>query len=124
VSAEIATFPEPGDEGVTPTEPLGPLEGEENPHVLVLGDAVFSCVEELPVRTLVRYASGGFEQTHHLLVKLIHPDDLDRMWDAWEAMADNEAAFAALGEAISTYSERPTDRPSPSRSGSKHTKHR
>lgn len=95
-----------------------PLEGDANPHVLVLGDEVFTCAESLPIRTLVRYADGGLEQIHHILVKLVQPDDVERMWDAFEDMPDDDAAMASINALIETYSARPTERPSPSRRGS------
>lgn len=83
----------------------------ESQHVLVLGEERFECADKLPVRTLVRYADGGLEQIHHILVKLVHPDDTERMWDAFEDMPDDDSAMAAINELIATYSgdsDRPT----------------
>lgn len=106
---------EPDDDAITPE----PLESE---HVLVLGNEEFVCADRLPIRTLVRYASGGLEQIHHILVKLVDPDDVERMWDAFEAMPDDDAAMAAINALIETYSERPTERPTSSRRGSGSTR--
>lgn len=118
----VAKVPDPDpQDDVTPTEPL---EGDAEPHVLVLGEEVFTCADDLPVRTLVRYADGGLEQIHYILVRLVPDFDLDRMWDAWEAMPSDDAAMEAVKELIDTYSERPTERPSPSRRGSKSTRKR
>jgi hypothetical protein len=115
----VEKLPDPSPEDESGSEPL---EGDDNPHVLVLGDEVFTCADKLPIRTLVRYADGGLEQIHHILVKLVHEDDTERMWDAFEGMPDDDAAMEAINKLIETYSERPTERPSPSRSGSKTTR--
>ena len=116
----VERLPEPEpDDDVTPTEAL---EGEVNPHVLVLGDEVFTCADDLPYLTMVRYASGGFEQVHHLMLKLVPEDEHERFWDAWEEMPSFEVAMESVTELMTTYSDRPTDRPSRSSRGSKRTK--
>lgn len=112
--AEVAVLVQDDDDNA--------IEGAENSHVLVLGKEVFTCAEKLPIRTLVRYADGGLEQIHHILVKLVHPDDVERMWDAFESMPDDDTAMAAINELIGSYSDRPTVPPSSSRRGSASTK--
>ena len=109
----VEKLPDPEPDDVLTPEPL------DNPHVLVLGDETFECAPSLPIRTLVRYADGGIEQIHHILIKLVQPDDVERMWDAFEGMPDDDAAMGAINKLIETYSDRPTERPSPSRRGSK-----
>ena len=86
--------------------------------MLVLGTESFECADELPVRTLIRYASGGLEQTHFILKKLVRDEDLDRMWDSFEAMPSDDAVWEAIGKLFESYSDRPTARPSPSELGS------
>lgn len=112
----VEKLPEPDSDDVLTPEPI------ESEHVLVLGDETFSCADSLPIRTLVRYASGGLEQIHFILVKLVDPDDVDRMWDAFENMPSDDAAMEAINELISSYAGRPTERPSPSRRGSGRTR--
>jgi hypothetical protein len=106
----------PEDEDVLTPEPI------ESEHILVLGDESFACADKLPTRTLIRYASGGIDQIHHILVKLVDEEDVERMWDAFEAMESDDAAMDAISALIETYAERPTSRPSSSRTGSKTTK--
>jgi hypothetical protein len=115
----VEKLPDPSPEDASGSEPL---EGDDNAHVLVLGDEVFTCADKLPIRTLVRYADGGLEQIHFILVKLVHPDDVERMWDAFENMPDDDAAMDSINKLIETYSDRPTERPAPSRRGSKSTR--
>lgn len=91
------------------------------PHVLVLGDEVFTCSDRLPVSTLIRYADNDLLGLHHILVKLVDPADHERMWDAFEPM-DIEDLTKAITELLATYSDRPTGRPSPSRRGSPATR--
>lgn len=109
---------------VEPEEEVHTPEPLEAQHVLVLGDESFDCADKLPIRTLVRYADGGLNQIHHILVKLVHEDDVERMWDSFESMPDDDAAMAAINELIASYADRPTERPSPSRRGSGTTKRR
>lgn len=103
---------------------VSPIEGtvvESAPmHVLVLGDQEFVCSDKLPMSTLIRYADNDLLSLHHILVKLVDPDDLDRMWDAFEEL-DPEEVNTAIGDLVTTYSERPTERPSSSRRGSRNT---
>jgi hypothetical protein len=99
------------------------VEAEEVGHVLVLGDEVFTCGDKLPVTTLIRYADNDMLSLHHILVKLVHPDEHERMWDAFESL-DIEEVGESVKELIESYSERPTERPGHSRSGSKKQKRR
>ena len=105
-----------GDSDVLTPEPI------ESEHILVLGNEEFACADQLPTRTLIRYANGGIDQIHHILVKLVEEEDVERMWDAFEAMESDDAAMDAISLLIETYAETPTKRPASSRSGSKTTK--
>jgi hypothetical protein len=108
----VAKLETPDDSEALVPEPI------ESEHILTLGDETFECADKLPIRTLVRYADGGLEQIHHILVKLVHEDDVERMWDAFEEMPDDDAAMESINQLISSYADRPTERPSPSRRGS------
>lgn len=103
-------------------EDVEPIEGDTSKHVLVLGDSVFACADKLPITTIVRYANSGLGSMHHVLVRLVSPEDHERMWDAFEAL-DEDEAMAAYSELIASYSDRPTRRASSSRGGSKRTGH-
>lgn len=96
-------------------------EAQEAEHVLVLGDDVFTCADKLPVTTLIRYADNDLLSMHHILVKLVYEQDHERMWDAFEGL-DEKVSMDAITELITSYSERPTGRPGPSRSGSSKTR--
>lgn len=111
-----------GSEMVAVAEPeQEPIEATEAEHVLVLGGDVFTCADTLPVSTLIRYANNDLLSMHHILVKLVHPDEHERMWDAFEAL-DEKVAMDAITELIGSYSDRPTERPEPSRRGSTRTR--
>lgn len=88
------------------------VQDEAAKHVLVLGDERFECADKLPFTTLVRYADNNLASTHHILRKLVAPEDQERMWDAFEEVGDEEAA-RAFTELIGTYTDRPTERPRP-----------
>lgn len=104
---------------VEPDDALHP-EGLD-PHVLVLGDSVFTCGEKLPISTLIRYADNDLLGLHHILVKLVLPEDHERMWDAFEEL-DADEVTGAITALLETYSDRPTERPTPSRRGSQSTR--
>lgn len=92
-------------------------------HVLVLGDDVFTCAEKLPLATLIRYADNDLLGLHHILTKLVDPDQHERMWDAFEAL-DEDDVLAAIARLIESYTARPTAPASPSRAGSRSIKQR
>src|SRR3954469_19519025 len=112
MGAELSPVDDTPDEAV---------EGVENPHVLVLGEEVFTCGDELPMSTLIRYADNDMLSLHHILVRLVDEDEHERMWDAFETLSPDEVT-KAIGVLVSTYSDRPTKRPSPSRAGSRSTR--
>jgi hypothetical protein len=105
-----------------------PIEGTvvddvEPEHLLILGDEEFVCGPKLPVSTLIRYADNDLLGLHHILVKLVDEEDHERMWDAFEEL-DSDEVIDAIGKLVTSYSDRPTERPSPSRRGSKNTRRR
>jgi hypothetical protein len=106
---------------------VSPIEGEvveSGPvHVLVLGPEEFVCGPKLPISTLIRYADNDLLGLHHILVKLVDPDEHERMWDAFEDLDQDEVA-KAIGDLVESYSERPTVPASRSRAGSKSTRQR
>jgi hypothetical protein len=99
------------------------VEEAQPMHVLVLGEEEFVCGDSLPITTLIRYADNDLLSLHHILVKLVAPEDHDRMWDTFEGMEADDVMLA-IGKLVESYSERPTERPAPSRSGSKSTRRR
>lgn len=108
-----------------PDEDNGPLgeivDPAEAMHVLRLGEAEFVCAEGLPMATLIRYANNNLLGMHHILVKLVHPDEHEAMWDEFEKLSEDDS-LAAISDLIGTYSKRPTKRPSSSRGGSRRTR--
>jgi hypothetical protein len=94
---------------------------EVEQHVLVLGDEVFTCGDRLPLATLIRYADNDLLGLHHILTKLVDADQHDRMWDAFEALEEDDA-LAAISRLIESYTARPTGQDSPSRAGSRSTR--
>jgi hypothetical protein len=93
-------------------------------HVLVLGEEEFACGDTLPIGTLIRHADNDLLGIHHVLVKLVDEDEHDRMWDAFEALGQEEV-MEAVKNLVSSYSpERPTGRSGSSRTGSRRTKRR
>jgi hypothetical protein len=96
-------------------------EGNLDAHVLQLGDEVFTCGDKLPLATLIRYADNDLLGLHHILVKLVDPDEHERMWDAFEDLEMDEVT-AAITKLVESYSDRPTGPASRSRAGSKSTR--
>lgn len=85
----------------------------EAAHTLVIGDRVFTLVpEKLPFGTLLKYAKSDIDlmTMHHLLVKLVHPDQLDDVWDALDD-AGLDGGQEAIAKALESYTARPTKRP-------------
>jgi hypothetical protein len=93
---------------------------ETDAHVLVLGGEAFTCADRLPLATLIRYADNDLLGLHHILVKLVDPLQHERMWDAFEALGE-EDALEAIQKLIASYTGRPTEQDSPSRAGSTST---
>jgi hypothetical protein len=104
-------------------------------HVLRLGDEEFACKDTLPMGTLVRYADNGLMGIHHVLVKVVIPDEPsaaelranpdaqpshERMWDAFEDLDEREVMKAVEG-LIESYAARPTQSRSSSRGGRRTT---
>ena len=96
-----------------------PVEGEPM-HVLRLGDEEFVCGDKLPIATLIRYADNDLLGLHHILIKLVDPDEHERMWEAFEDM-ELEEVGEAISALVESYSDRPTEPASRSRAGSKST---
>lgn len=92
-------------------------------HVLRVGGREFACRDKLPVATLLRYADNDMLSLHHLLVKLVNPDEIEEMWDAFEeADLDQEELAEVVKEVVEGYTERPTEGPSRSSGGSRNTR--
>lgn len=89
-------------------------------HVLVLGDEDFICSDKLPRSYFIRYADNPAVMYQQFLLKLVDPDDQDRLWDAFEEIG-NDAALDAVNKLVDTYTERPTERSSRSARGSQKT---
>ena len=106
----------PDDDGQEP-------ESNTDGHVLVLGDHVFSCAEHMPFGTLLKYADNDADivTMHHILTKLVHPDQHDEMWDAFDEVG-MEVGGEAISKVMASYMARPTEPDSPSSGGSKPTK--
>ena len=104
-----------------------PLEGQVTSagpkHILKLGDIEFECADTLPLGTLIRYAENDLLGIHNILVKVVHPDDHEEMWDAFENLTQDEVMEAVRG-LVESYSARPTDGASSSRGGSRRTRRR
>lgn len=117
----------------------GDVEIVDGPrHVLVLGDQEFVCKDTMPLGTLVRYANNDLLGIHHVLVKVVLPDEPsaaelranpdaepshERMWDAFEDMDQDEVMKAVEG-LITSYAARPTQSRPSSRGGRKPTSRR
>lgn len=88
-------------------------------HVLRLGDAEFKCGPRLPMGVFLKFADSDSDMVtfHHVLRKLVPDDQHDAMWDACDEL-EPEDVFKAIGELISSYSERPTGSASRSSGGS------
>jgi len=79
-------------------------------HTLDLGEKVFTCQPRvLPFGTLLKYAEQDLDlrAMHHLVVKLIHPDQLNDVWDAMDEVGLDQSQ-AAIIKAMESYTERPT----------------
>ena len=77
-----------------------------------VGDSVFTCQpKHLPIGTLMKYAENDLDLVgmHHLVVKLVHPDQIDDFWDALDEVGIDEG-MTAIQEAIAEYTRRPTKR--------------
>lgn len=107
-------------------------------HVLVLGDEEFVCKDSMPIGTLVRYADNDLLGIHHVLVRIVIPDEPskaelranpnaqpshERMWDAFEDM-DQDEVMTAVKALLESYAERPTQSRSSSPGGRKRTNRR
>lgn len=95
----------------------------QDAHVLVLGDKVFSCADHMPFGTLLKYADNDADiiTMHHILTKLVHPDQHEDMWDAFDEVGI-EAGGEAISKVMASYMERPTEPDSRSQRGSGRTK--
>lgn len=81
--------------------------------VLKVGDHEFTCKSDrLPFGTLLKYAESDIElpAVRAIIVKLIHEDDLDALWDAFDEVG-MEAASEAIQSLLGDIAERPTKRP-------------
>lgn len=96
-------------------------QGSIDAHVLVLNGEAFTCGDHLPISTLIRYADNDLLGLHHILVKLVRPEDQERMWDAFEAL-DADEVTNAITSLLESYADRPTARPTPSQRGSQTTR--
>lgn len=94
-------------------------------HELVIGEERFACNEELSAWALMKLAKAaqGSEMAalagmYDLVVSVIMPDERER-FDAF--MADHNIPFdelnTSIGALMTSYTDRPTDRPSLSQPG-------
>lgn len=91
-------------------------------HVLVLGDKSFVCADNLPMTWIIRHMDKDWvSYVNVFLTKVVSEDDLNDMWEAFEA-TDEEEALEAVNALVRSYSERPTARPARSPRGSKNAK--
>lgn len=95
---------------------------EEPAHVLVLGEQSFVCTDELSFGWILRHADDDLPvYLHHLLVKVIDPDELDDAWDALDDVS-TEDALEAINALVESYAGERQGKPQRSASGSKRTK--
>lgn len=81
--------------------------------VIVLGEHSFPCVpKHLPFGTLLKYAKDDIDLTalHHIIVKLLAPEQLDEFWDALDEVGIDEGQ-KAIAKALESYTARPTKKP-------------
>lgn len=94
-------------------------------HELVIGEERFACQDELSAWALMKLAkaSQGSEMTalagmYDLVISAVKPEERDRL-EAF--MADHTIPFdelnTSIGELMTSYTDRPTERPSLSQSG-------
>lgn len=102
-------YPQPVQGQVAPQPPVP--EPEAPKHVLYLGDQQFVCKNQFPNTLLIRYADDGLMFLNKMLTRLVPAEDHERMWDAYEAIEDDDERNKAVTDLLATYSDRPTGPP-------------
>ena len=82
-------------------------------RVFEVGGKVFSVqADHLPFGTLLKYAKDDLDLValHHLIVKLVHPDQIDEFWDALDEVGIEEGQ-KAIARVMESFTARPTKKP-------------